>query len=124
VSDYRPDDQDLIFQRQRIFSSLCVHTVSDVHPVAYPMGTGGPFAGGKARPRRDADNSPHLVPKSRMSRSCTFSPQSPYMACSETTLRYFTLSDYFNYMYFSTFCNKDVFLGAILDFLFILYGQF
>jgi hypothetical protein len=38
------------------------------------MGTGGPFPGGKARPGRDADHSPHLVPRSRMSRSYTFSP--------------------------------------------------
>jgi hypothetical protein len=28
------------------------------------MGTGGPFPGGKARPGRDADHSPHLVPRS------------------------------------------------------------
>jgi hypothetical protein len=34
----------------------------------------GPFRGGKARPGRDADHSPHLVPRSRMSRSCTSSP--------------------------------------------------
>jgi len=28
------------------------------------MGTGGPFPGGKARPGRDADHSPLLVPRS------------------------------------------------------------
>jgi hypothetical protein len=28
------------------------------HPTFYPMGTGGPFPGGKARPGRDADHSP------------------------------------------------------------------
>jgi hypothetical protein len=28
------------------------------------MGTGGPFPGGKARPGRDADHSPPLVPRS------------------------------------------------------------
>jgi len=28
------------------------------------MGIGGPFPGGKARPGRDADHSPHLVPRS------------------------------------------------------------
>jgi hypothetical protein len=32
-----------------------------LHPASYPMGTGGPFPGGKARPGRDADHSPHLV---------------------------------------------------------------
>jgi hypothetical protein len=30
--------------------------------------------GGKAQPVSDADHSSHLEPKSRMSRSCTFSP--------------------------------------------------
>jgi hypothetical protein len=40
------------------FSSyLCVHTGSGAHPACYPMGTEGPSPGGKARPRRDADNS-------------------------------------------------------------------
>jgi hypothetical protein len=38
------------------------------------MGSGSPFPGGKARPRRDVDHSPHLVPWSWMSRSCTSSP--------------------------------------------------
>jgi len=32
--------------------------VSGAHPASYPMGTGGPFPGGKARPGRDADHSP------------------------------------------------------------------
>jgi hypothetical protein len=31
--------------------------------------TGDPFPGGKARPGRNADQSPHLVPRLRMSRS-------------------------------------------------------
>jgi hypothetical protein len=38
------------------------------------MGTGGPSTGGKAWPGRDADHSPHLLPRSRMSRSCIPSP--------------------------------------------------
>jgi hypothetical protein len=50
--------------------SLCVQTSSGSHPVSYPMGTGGPFPGGKARPGREADHSTHLVPRS-MSRSYT-----------------------------------------------------
>jgi hypothetical protein len=33
-----------------------------------------PFPGAKALPGRDADHSPHLVPRSRMSRSCSFPP--------------------------------------------------
>jgi hypothetical protein len=38
-------------------SSLCVQTGSVAHPASNPMGTGGPFPGGKARPGRDADHS-------------------------------------------------------------------
>jgi hypothetical protein len=57
------------------FSSiLCVQISSGAHPASCTMGTGGTFPGGKARPRRDADNSPHLVPRSWMSRSYTFYP--------------------------------------------------
>jgi hypothetical protein len=44
--------------------SLCVHTGSGAHPASCPMGTGGPFTGGKALQGRDADHSPHLVPRS------------------------------------------------------------
>jgi hypothetical protein len=39
-------------------SSLCVQTGSGTHLASCPMGTGGPFPGGKARPGRDADHSP------------------------------------------------------------------
>jgi hypothetical protein len=39
-------------------SSPCVQTGSEAHPASYPMGTGGPFPGVKARPGRDADHSP------------------------------------------------------------------
>jgi hypothetical protein len=46
-------------QGQKDFSSiLCVQTGSGAHPASSPMGTGGPFTGGKARPGRDADHSP------------------------------------------------------------------
>jgi hypothetical protein len=38
--------------------SLYVQTGSGAHPASYPMGTGGPFPGGKAWPGRDADHSP------------------------------------------------------------------
>jgi hypothetical protein len=31
---------------------------SGAHPASYPMGTGGSFPGGKARPGRDSDHSP------------------------------------------------------------------
>jgi hypothetical protein len=44
-----------------------------VPPSLSPMGTGSPFPGGKARPGRHAEHSPHLVPRLRMSRSYTSS---------------------------------------------------
>jgi hypothetical protein len=57
------------------FSSiLCVQTGSGAHPASYSMDTTGPLPGGKAWPGRDADHSPHLVSRSRMSRSYTSSP--------------------------------------------------
>jgi hypothetical protein len=43
---------------QDFSSSSCIQTGSEAHPASYPMGTGGPFPGGKAWPRRDADHSP------------------------------------------------------------------
>jgi hypothetical protein len=49
---------------------------------------GGPFPGAKALPGRDADHSPPLLPKSRMSRSYTSSPPSTSMACSRTALAF------------------------------------
>jgi hypothetical protein len=59
VSDYGLDDRDSIPDGAEDFSSSpCVQTGSGAHPASYPMGTGGPFPGGKARPGRDADHSP------------------------------------------------------------------
>jgi hypothetical protein len=51
------------------------------------MSKGGPFPGDKTRPGCDADYSPHLVPRSRMSRSYTFSEGVkilglPFLFCS------------------------------------------
>jgi hypothetical protein len=34
------------------------------HPASCTMGTEGPFPGGKTRPGRDSEHSPHLVPRS------------------------------------------------------------
>jgi hypothetical protein len=62
-------------RRKDLSSSLCVQTGSGAHP-----------AGDKARPGRDADHSPHLVPWSWMSRSYTSSPPSASMACSRKEL--------------------------------------
>jgi hypothetical protein len=59
VSDYELDDRGSIPDRGEDFSSSpCVQTVSAAHSVSsYPVGTGGPFPGSKARPGRDADHS-------------------------------------------------------------------
>jgi hypothetical protein len=62
VSDYGLDDRAIGVRSpegEKDFSSiLCVQTSSEAHPASCPMGTGGPFPGGKARPGRDADHSP------------------------------------------------------------------
>jgi hypothetical protein len=78
VSGYGLDDRgtEVRFpaEEKRFSSNLCVQTGSEAHPASCTMGTGGPFPGGKARPRRDADHSPNLVPRSRMIRSYISSP--------------------------------------------------
>jgi hypothetical protein len=59
-------------QRQEDFSSnLCVQTGSGTHPASCTMGTGDPFPGG------NADHSPHLVQRWKMSRSYTSPPPAP-----------------------------------------------
>jgi hypothetical protein len=68
VSDYGLDDRAIGVRSpagaKDFSSSLCVQAVSGAHPASCPMGTGGPFPGDKARMGRDADHSPHLVPRS------------------------------------------------------------
>jgi hypothetical protein len=59
VSDYGLDDRGSSRTGAECFSSSpCDQTDSGAHPASYPMGNGGPFPGGKARPERDADHSP------------------------------------------------------------------
>jgi hypothetical protein len=62
VSDYGLDDRAIGVRSpagaKDFSSNLCVHTGSGAHPASSPMGTGGPFPRGKARPGRDADHSP------------------------------------------------------------------
>jgi hypothetical protein len=62
VSDYGLDDRAIGVRSpagtKDFFSILCVQTGAGAHPASCPMGTGGPFPGGKARPGRDVDNSP------------------------------------------------------------------
>jgi hypothetical protein len=81
VSDYGLDDRAIGVRSpagaKDFSSNLCVQTGSGAHPTSCTMGTGGPFPGAKARPRRDADHSPHLVPRSIISRSYIFSPSKP-----------------------------------------------
>jgi hypothetical protein len=64
VSDYGLDDRAIGVlsptEAKDFSSSLSVQTGSGAHPASCPMGTGGPFPGGKARPGCDADHSPHL----------------------------------------------------------------
>jgi hypothetical protein len=91
--DYGLDDRTIRVRSPAVAkdfaSNLCVQTGSGAHPASCTMGTGGPFPEAKARPRRDADHSPHLVPRSRMSRSYT-SPQSAFVACSGTVLAFYS----------------------------------
>jgi hypothetical protein len=47
----------LIYWRYK-FTAPCIQTGSGAHPAPYPMGTGGSFPGGNARPERDANHSP------------------------------------------------------------------
>jgi hypothetical protein len=49
----------LLQRAENFSSSLCDQSVSAAHPAPWARGSGGPFPGGKARPRRDADHSPH-----------------------------------------------------------------
>jgi hypothetical protein len=61
VSDYGLDDRAIEVRSPTgadFSSSPCVQTGSGAHPASYPMGAGGSFPGGKARPGRDADHSP------------------------------------------------------------------
>jgi hypothetical protein len=60
VCDYRLDD--LGFDPWQNETNFLLASVSrpalEARPVSYPVGTGGPFFGGKARPVLEADHSP------------------------------------------------------------------
>jgi hypothetical protein len=62
MSDYGLDDRVIEVRSstgaEDFSSSPCVQTGSEAHLASYPMGTGGPFPGGKARLERGADHSP------------------------------------------------------------------
>jgi hypothetical protein len=78
-------------RRKNIFCSLCVQTGSGAHPASCTMGTGGPFLGVKRGRGVTLTSHPHLVPRSRMSRSYTFSPPSTCVACRGTAFRHCVL---------------------------------
>jgi hypothetical protein len=75
-------------------SKLCVQTGSGSHPASYTMGTGGSFPGGKARPGRDADNSPPSSAEVKKEGSCTSChPKSASVEPKGTTLSLFILTE-------------------------------
>jgi hypothetical protein len=80
VSDYGLDDRASGFrspaEAKHFSSSLCVQTGSGAHPASCTMGTGGPFSWRKRGRGVTLTTHPHLVPRSRMSRSYTSSPPS------------------------------------------------
>jgi hypothetical protein len=87
-------------------SSLCDHTSSEAHQASYSMDSGGPFPGGKAWPRRDADHSTHLVPRSKTSTSYVSFPPWRLVGDSWRALLYFTLLLLISSLIFSN--NKEV----------------
>jgi hypothetical protein len=78
VSDYGLDDRAIEVRSPagaKDFSfSLCVQTGSGAHPASCTMGTGVLSPGVKRRRGVMLATHPHLVPRSRMSRSNTSSP--------------------------------------------------
>jgi hypothetical protein len=88
VSGYGLDDRAievLSSAEARDFSSnLCVQTGSWTHPASFPMGTGGPFPGGKVRPGRDADHSSPPSAEVVNAELYILSPPTPAQVCCET----------------------------------------
>jgi hypothetical protein len=88
VSDYGLDDLAIGVrspaEAKDSFSNLCVQTGSEAHPASCTMGTGGPFPGTKRGRGVTLTTHPHIVPRSRMSRSYTSSPPNVTMVCSGT----------------------------------------
>jgi hypothetical protein len=90
VSGYGLDERAIEVRSQaeaKDFSStLCVQTGSEAHPASCTMGTGVLSPGLKRGRGKTLTTHPHLVLRSRMSRSYTSSPPSAFMACSGTAL--------------------------------------
>jgi hypothetical protein len=78
MSDYGLDDRAIGVRSPagaKDFSpSLCVQTGSGAHPASCTMGTGGSSPGAKRGRGVTVTTHPHLVPRSRLSRSYNSSP--------------------------------------------------
>jgi hypothetical protein len=78
VSDYGMDNRVIEVRSptgaEDFSSSPCVQTGSEAHPASYPMGTGVLSPGVKCGRGVTLATHTHLVPRLRMSRSCTSSP--------------------------------------------------
>jgi hypothetical protein len=92
VSGYGMDDRAIEVRspgEAKDFSyNLCVQTSSGAHPASCTVGTGGPFPGLKRGRGATLTSHPRLVPRARMSRSYTYSPPTPSVACSGTALAF------------------------------------
>jgi hypothetical protein len=92
--DCRLDDRAIVVRSSaetKNFSfSPFVHASSEAHLASYPMRTGDLFPGSKARPGSDAVHSPHLVLRSRISRSYNSSTPCRLHGGSGTALLCFT----------------------------------
>jgi hypothetical protein len=89
VSDYRLDDRAIEVRSPPGAKDFPISSVSRpaLGPTQPPVQwVPAVLSRRKTRPGLDADHSPHLVPKSRMSRSYTPLPPSATMACSGTAL--------------------------------------
>jgi hypothetical protein len=93
--DYTLDDRAIGVRspaEERDFSSiLCVQTSSEAHSASYPMGTGVLSEELKHGRGVTLTTHPHLVPRSRMSRSYTSSPPSASVVYSGTALLFYSL---------------------------------
>jgi hypothetical protein len=75
MSDYRLDDGvRSLAETDDFCSSLCVQTSSEAHTASYPMGNVSSFQGVRRGRGVTLTTHPRLVPRSRMSSSCTSPP--------------------------------------------------
>jgi hypothetical protein len=81
VSGYGLDDRTIGVrsptEAKDFSSNLCVHTGSGAHTASCTMGTGVVSPGVKLGRGVTLTTHPHLVPRARVSRSYTSSPQAP-----------------------------------------------